>query len=130
MGYRKFTDLNVYKECRNFRIEIAKIVKANFPNEEKFALKSQIIRSSRSVTANIAEGYGRFYYKDNVRFCRIARGSLEETLEHLITALDENYIEKNMFDNMKKKHEICLKLLNGYMRYLASSKTKEIDEGK
>jgi four helix bundle protein len=64
----------------------------NWPAEERFRLCDQLIRSSRSVTANIAEGYGRFYERDNVRFCRIARGSLYETQDHLITANDEGYL--------------------------------------
>jgi four helix bundle protein len=55
-------------------------------------LISQIKRSSRSVTANIAEGYGRYTYTDTGHFFIIARGSLTETMEHLTTAYDENYI--------------------------------------
>lgn len=59
MNYLNFTDLEVYKECRLLRINISNLVKTNFPIEEKFKLSDQILRSSRSVTACIAEGYGR-----------------------------------------------------------------------
>jgi len=51
-------------------------------------------RASRSVNHNIAEGYGRFPFQENIQFCRIARGSLFETLDHGIIALDEGYISK------------------------------------
>ncbi|MCF8332087.1 MAG: four helix bundle protein [Bacteroidales bacterium] len=80
---RNFEDLELYKECRNFRIEISNLVKT-FPNDEKYRIANQILRSSRSITANIAEGHGRYHYQENIQFCRQARGSLTETLEHLI----------------------------------------------
>jgi four helix bundle protein len=91
MGFTNFTELEVYKECRIFRKEVSTIVKT-FPKEEKFLLSSQLLDAARSITANIAEGFGRFHFQENIQFCRISRGSLTESLEHLITAFDENYI--------------------------------------
>jgi four helix bundle protein len=64
------------------------------PKEEKYRLSDQIIRASRSVTANIAEGFGRFHHQENIQFCRQARGSLMELIDHLSVTLDENYITK------------------------------------
>jgi len=122
-----FTDLDVYKTCRKFRIQISEWIKLYFPNDEKYQLKSQILNSSRSITANIAEGYGRYYYQDNVRFCRIAKGSLEETLEHLITAYDERYITLEILKEAKIHHENCIKLLNGYIRFLLNNKNKKFN---
>ena len=90
--------------------------------KEKYLLKSQIIRSSRSVTANIAEGHGRYYYKETIKFCRNTRGSLEETLEHLITSFDEEYITKETLKEMKVIYDDCLRLINGYIRYLKKTK--------
>ncbi len=110
-----------------FRREISKIAKGHFPEEEKYLLKSQIIRSSRSVTANIAEGHGRFYHKETIKYCRNARGSLEETLEHLITAFDEEYITKEILENMKTIYDNCMRLINGYIRYLVKTKRGEDD---
>lgn len=122
MSYGSFTDLNVYKDCRNFRKEVSAIVKKYFPDSEKYLLSSQILDSSRSITANIAEGYGRFYFQDSIRFNRIARGSLNETLDHLITAFDDKYINKEILKDMKEKHDTCLRLINGHIRYLEKSK--------
>ena len=122
MSFNSFEELEVYKTCRTFRKEIALLVKSCFPSDEKFLLKNQIIRSSRSVTAQIAEGFGRFHFQENIQFCRIARGSLSETLEHLIVALDEGYIDQNTFDNFKISYTHCLKLLNGYISYLKKQK--------
>lgn len=65
----------------------------HFPKSEDFHLKAQILNSSISVTANIAEGFGRFHYQENIQFCRLSRGSLTETFEHIITAYDEKYMK-------------------------------------
>jgi four helix bundle protein len=81
-----FEDLETWKKCRQFRNEISLLIK-QFPAEEKYRLVDQLHRSSRSVTANIAEGHGRFHYQDNLKFCRNARGSLNEVLDHIIAHL-------------------------------------------
>ncbi len=120
-----YTDLDVYKACRMLRKRVSLLVKQYFPEHEKHRLSDQVIRSSRSITANIAEGNGRYYYKDNVRFCRISKGSLQETLEHFITAYDEEYIDSEVLKEFKKEHDTCIRLLNGYIRYLLSNKNKE-----
>ena len=57
----------------------------------------QLRRSSQSIPANIAEGHGRFYFQDNVRFCYIARGSLEETLSHIVYAYKVDYISEIIY---------------------------------
>ncbi|PWK16835.1 four helix bundle protein [Arcicella aurantiaca] len=114
---QRFYDLEAWKLARELKNEVARIAK-RFPTEERYALISQIIRSSRSVTANISEGYGRNNYKETIHFCRIARGSLEETLNHLIDAFDEEYITNEELKILKEKVDVCLKVLNGYIGYL------------
>jgi four helix bundle protein len=115
--YKGFEGLLVYQEARAYRIRIAKIA-SGFPPEEKFGLMNQIKRSSRSVTANLAEGYGRYHYKEFIQFCRQARGSLMETLEHLICAFDEGYIPQEVLKECKTIHHKILGLLNGFISYL------------
>ena len=105
--YDHFYNLPVYKKCRSFRKNISQIVKTNFPKTEEYHLKSQVLDSSRSMTANITEGFGRFHYQENIQFCRQSRGSLTETMDHLITAFDEEYINKDQ-----------LKILNEEYKYL------------
>jgi four helix bundle protein len=114
-----FEVLETWKEARNLRSMIIALCR-NITSEEKFRLIDQIKRSSRSVTANIAEGYGRFHYVDNIKFCRDARGSLNETLDHLTVAFDENYISEEQLRQYKKQYEKVLRLLNGYISYLKS----------
>lgn len=117
-----FEELDVYQSCRNFKKDIIGICEKYIPKEEKYLLIVQIKASSRSVTANIAEGYGRFHYQENIQFCRQARGSLTETLDHLITAFDEEYIRDDLLKEMRIRYENCLKLLNGYIAYLKRRK--------
>ncbi len=116
-----FETLEVWIKGRELRVKFSKLTKG-FPTVEKFKLVDQIIRASRSVTANIAEGYGRFHYQENIQFCRISRGSLFELIEHLYVALDEDYIDKKTFNNLKTEVNEIIKLLNGYINYLKKRK--------
>ncbi|MEB2341659.1 MAG: four helix bundle protein [Flavobacteriia bacterium] len=114
---RWFVDLKAWQKARAFRKAISSLAKG-FPVEEKFRLADQIIRSSRGPSANIAEGYGRFHEKDNARFCRMASGSLNETLDHLTVAVDEGYISTEEFRAHWNQGEEALRVLHGYIRYL------------
>jgi len=75
-------------------------------------------RAARSTTHNIAEGFGRFHFKENTQFCRISRGSLYELVDQLITSLDEGYITRTQYEAGRKIIEHAIRLLNGYIRYL------------
>ncbi len=92
-------------------------------------LGQQLQCSSNSVPANIAEGYGRFYYQDNIRFCYNARGSLEETLSHLVVCFDLKYISKELFDSLEQDGEKLTQLINGYIGYLKRSKQGQNEPG-
>lgn len=121
-----FTELEVWKQSRKIRMWVTDLTK-RFPGEEKYRLADQIIRSSRSVGNNIAEGHGRFHYQDNIRFCIMARGSLLETLDHLIIAFDDKIIQEEELQSFKIEYESCLKLLNGYIQYLKKKKVDELN---
>jgi four helix bundle protein len=123
---KSFEDLDVWKYCRQLRKKIEVLVKL-FPAEEKYKLTDQLIRAARSSHDNIAEGYGRFYYKENIQFCRISRGSLYEVLNHLYTALDNNYINQNTFNTLKSECLSGIRLINGYIRYLKNQKESDDD---
>ncbi|MBX2932412.1 MAG: four helix bundle protein [Chitinophagaceae bacterium] len=123
MDYKGYKELECYIQARQVRILLAELIKT-FPNQEKFLLSDQIVRSSRSVTANIAEGYGRYTYRDTRNFFIIARGSITETMEHLQTAMDEKYISKEVLETYDEKCKLVLKLLNGYIAYLDKSYKK------
>jgi four helix bundle protein len=115
---RTFENLECWKACRELRIFIIREVVPVLPREEKWRLTDQIIKAARSTTANIAEGYGRFHYLDNAKFCSNSRGSCWETLDHLITAKDENMISAELFEKGRDLVNHSIKLINGYMKYL------------
>lgn len=72
------------------------------------------------MTANIAEGWGRYSYQENIQFCRMARGSLNECLDHLYTALDQEYIKQPQFDSLYHEGRAVEHSLNGYIKFLNS----------
>lgn len=115
--HQRFTDLDVWKKAREFKKDMEALTKT-FPVEEKYRLADQLIRSARSINANIAEGHGRFTYKDQLHFCVQARGSLSEVLNHLIDAFDCNYITQEQLLVYKSKYTNVESLLNGYITYL------------
>ncbi len=123
-SFKSFEELECWKEARNLRLFVKHNLISKIPNNEKYALVDQIKRSSRSVGNNIAEGYGRFHFQENIQFCRIARGSLFETLDHGIIAFDENYISEENLNELRTIHNKTLLILNGYIKYLKSQKTK------
>ena len=116
-----FTELDVWKKARSIRIQIKELT-ASFPVDEKFRLTDQIIRSSRSIGDNIAEGHGRFHYQDNIRFCVIARGSLTETLDHLIVGFDDGLVSKEQFTILKDEIDLCMAKLNGYILFIKTKR--------
>ncbi len=118
-----FEELIVWQECRKFRNEVAELVK-KFPPEEKYRLTDQLLRSSRSITAQIADGHGRFHYQENIQYCRQARGSLAESLDHLICAHDSKYMSDEELKRFRTQYTKCYKLLNGYISHLNTEKEK------
>jgi four helix bundle protein len=122
--YQSFTELNVWKEARDFQLDIFSLSK-QLPNDEKFRLSDQLVRAARSIAANIAERHGRFHYLEQIQFCRQARGSLSEVLNHIYTALDCLYISNEQVQELKAKHETLLKLINGYLLFLKNQKVHQ-----
>ena len=120
---KHFTDIEAWKIARELRTALYKIVK-HLPTEEKYNLASQMMRVAISCTANIAEGYGRFHFQENIQFCRISRGSMYEAQDHLITCIDNGYIEEKEYNKIFNISINAIKVLDGYIRYL-NKKTKE-----
>lgn len=120
--HQSFT-LEVWKKARALKNELFQLIQA-FPSEERYRLSDQIVRCSRSVTANIAEGHGRFTSKDQIHFCIQARGSLSEVLNHLIDAYDCRYISEEKLLDLKSKIAEVERILNGYIGYLRGNLVK------
>lgn len=115
---RGFEDLECWKACRDLRLFVTRRVVPELPDRERFRLCDQLIRSARSTTANIAEGYGRYHFVDNAKFCSQARGSAWELLDHLITGNDEGFISRELLEEGRSRVTTAIRLINGYMAYL------------
>tara|TARA_R110002012_G_scaffold276025_4_gene462832 strand:+ start:8546 stop:8926 length:381 start_codon:yes stop_codon:yes gene_type:complete len=122
---KSFEELECWKAGKELRVFVSKLAK-RFPMDERYALTSQIKRSSRSVTNNIAEGYGRFHFQENIQFCRQGRGSLYETLDHLLIAKEEEYIDEPDLIAGRQLIEKTTTILNGYINYLSEAKKKSL----
>lgn len=122
-AYQGIDTLVAWQRARALMRFVHQTIVPLLPVEEKWDLTSQIRRSSKSVMANIAEGHGRYYYQENIRFCYLARGSLTETYSHLVTANDLGYISIELFTHGKQLVDDTRRPLHGYIAHLKSSKT-------
>ena len=98
-------DLEVFKLSYQLAMEIFNVSR-NFPKEERYSLTDQVVRSSRSISANIAEGWGkRIYENEFKRHLIYSMGSLEETKVWLYFAKDCIYLSKEVFDLLNIKYD-------------------------
>ena len=123
-GYGSFEELIVWQRARELKNEIFELVKT-FPKEEKYRLIDQLIRSSRSVNGQISEGHGRRTFPDRLNYCIMARGSLSETLNHLIDANDCKYISAEQLLYFRGKITRVKYPLNQYISWLDSQVKKK-----
>jgi four helix bundle protein len=114
--------LQVWQRSLGLAKLICKDVLILLPSQEKWALANQLRRSVQSVPANIAEGYGRYYFQESVRFCYIARGSLEETFSHLTLAYKLDYLPEETYQSLTSEIQELRRMLNGYISFLKESK--------
>ncbi len=121
---RDFTSLKAWKKARKVKLFFYSSVLPSIPKVEVYQLGAQIRDASVSITANIAEGYGRYHYQEGIQFYRISRASLYELKDHLITCIDLEYISKELFDEGISLIEEAKKTINGYIRYVKEQKRK------
>ncbi len=124
MDSKHFEDLEIYKRACVLRKKIFLLSKS-FPATEIYKLTDQILRSTRKCPANIAEGHGRYHYQENIQYCRIARGSLTETQDHLNCAYECELITLSTRNELKSEVETLIRMINGYIKYLESRKKQK-----
>lgn len=110
-----FYQLDVWQKGHEFVLDIYKTTK-NFPKEELYGITSQLRRAASSITANIAEGFERFYFKDKIRFYYQSRGSMAEVQNFLFLALDLELITRDQCDIYFEKANTIGRLINGLIR--------------
>jgi four helix bundle protein len=109
-----FEKLEVYKMAREFSRKVSRLIKS-LPKEEDYVLKPQMKRAKVSVTNNIAEGFGRYHYQENIQFCRHSRASVCELIDDFNECYGEGYIDENYCSNLKSDGYLLIKVLNSYI---------------
>lgn len=117
MDNKDYTDLDVWKESRKLVSYIYELVKL-FPEDEKYALTSQLKRAAIAVPSNIAEGMGRQYTKERIQFLYISRGSLYGLETQLYLAIDQGFVNSRDISDIFEQITSCKKLVQGYINYL------------
>lgn len=118
-----FEKLTVWQEAKKLVVEVYHLLDS-FPKFEKYALCDQIRRAIVSVPSNIAEGSGRKSLKEQIHFLEIAYGSLMETYNQLLIAIDLAYISKESVEEIKPSIDGVAKMING----LSNSFSKKLEE--
>src|SRR5207248_1572574 len=122
--FRTCEDMELCQLAREFRKKMYAVTR-QLPDFEKFDLASQIRRAAVSLTNNMAEGHGRYYFADQVRFFLGSRGSLQELVDDLNVCDDEKYLQNDEVAELKEKAWRVLGLINGYLRFLRDRKTED-----
>jgi four helix bundle protein len=118
-----FEDLEVYKLAREFSDKVGQLIK-KLPKEEEYNLKGQMRRAKLSMTNNIAEGFGRFHFQENIQFCRESRVSICELIDDFNECYANRYIDQNYRDQLKDEAYNLIKILNGYIASIKRQKSK------
>lgn len=110
-----FTDLLVWQEGHLLVVAVYKITN-DFPKKETYSLTDQMRRAAASVTANIAEGFGRNTYKDKLHFYYVAQGSLTELKDFILIAKDVGYLKAKDLNDLTEKADQTHRLLQGFIQ--------------
>ena len=120
MSHHRLEDLEVYQLAESFSDEIWNIV-ITWDYFTKDTVGKQMARSADSIGANIAEGYGRFHYKENKNFCYFSRGSIIETKGWLKKSKNRNLINEEKAVELLNQLEIIHIKLNAYIKFIGGS---------
>ena len=113
-------DLDIYQ----LSLEIGEYVRNIVAKWEYFSKKTaggQFVEAADSIAANIAEGYGSYFYKDRKQFYYYSRGSLLETKTWATKSFTRKLISQDEFDTLIEKLKILHLKLNNYIKKLKRS---------
>jgi len=121
--YKKFYEDELWIEAHELQKQVFELIK-KFTKEEKYGLISQVLNSSNSVMANLAEEHGRYYFADKIRVLYIIRGEIHETQSHLICAVSRDYLRSNEIMAAINRYEKLVKRVNGRIKDFRNKKSK------
>jgi len=122
-----FESLEVYRLARELSRKVSELIK-KLPNNENHNLKGQMRRAKLSMTNNIAEGFGRYHYQENIQFCRQSRGSICELIDDFNECYESEYIDQSYRDQLKNEAYQLIKVLNGYIASIKRQKEKALND--
>ena len=108
-------DLEIYREAMDIGEEIWNVVHG-WDFFAKDTVGKQMVRSADSIAANLAEGYGRYHFKENQKFCYYSRGSAEETQTWIEKSARRGLMERDSARSLYDRIETYKKRLNSYIR--------------
>jgi len=117
--YKSFREMPVWQKAMELSVQVFKL-SSSLPRSEDYGLTSQLRRAANSVSANIAEGFGRNTNKDKSNFYIISRGSAFETQSHLIYGRDIGYFEKNTIEQFVSSYDELIYELNKLLKSLGN----------
>ena len=109
--------LEIYRLAEELTLLIYKITK-DFPKQEQYGLTSQLRRATVSVAVNIADGYGRYHFKDRTLFLYNSRGSLLEVKSLVSISYKLGYLKKKGNDQLLEKIDRLGVKINNFITYL------------
>lgn len=118
-----FEKLKAWQEAKKLVVEVYHLLDG-FPQFENYALCDQIRRAIVSVPSNIAEGTGRMSIKEQIHFLEVAYGSLMETYNQLLIAIELTYITEESVETIKPSIDAAAKMING----LRNANIKKLEE--
>ena len=123
---KSYQDLDVYQLSYSIAMEIFGLTRI-FPKEELYSLTSQIIRSSRSISSNIVEGWAKRTYENKFKVHLVdALGSCAETQNWITFAKDCNYITTENYNSFKNKLDQVGKMLTKLHQNWKSTPTSKL----
>jgi len=121
----KLIDLKVYKIALEIGSKVWKIVDS-WDYFNKDSLGKQFVRAADSIALNIAEGYGRFHYKENKNFSYYSRGSAFEATACLRKAFERKLISEEENNELRKLFENYFRFINGYIKSIGQAKDSNL----
>lgn len=125
MKYKSFEEMPVWVDAMNLAVAIFNLT-STLPRSEDYSLTSQIRRSATSISANLAEGFGRSTPLDKAKFYVIARGSAYETINHLLYGTKVGYFETQIVDQLQNDLTQNIHDLNKIINFLKSKTESKI----
>ena len=122
-----YKNLEIWQEARTLVIDIHKMTIEKLPKFELYEEGGQIRKSSKSVKSTIVEGYGRRrYQQEYIRFLTYAIASNDETIDHLETLYETNFLkDKELYENLHSRIEILGKKLNNFIKTIGQDLTNK-----